>query len=85
LTMAEEKWYIYIIKCRDGKLYTGITNNLKKRIAAHNTGEGCRFTRCRYPVKLIYTEACKNRSEASRREIEIKKLSRKEKLVLVKK
>ena len=77
-------WYIYIIQCRDGKLYTGITNNLNRRLTEHNLGRGCRFTRSRKPVKLVYCQKLPGKSEALRREIEIKKLNRSQKLDLVK-
>ena len=49
-------WHVYILKCKDGKLYTGITNNLSRRIKAHNSGNGCRYTKYRAPVKLLYSE-----------------------------
>jgi putative endonuclease len=77
-------WHIYIIKCKDGKLYTGITNDLEKRVKAHNSGNGCKFTRCRTPVKLLHSEDCLNKPEALSREAQIKKLTRQEKLELIK-
>ncbi len=77
-------WHIYILKCKDGVLYTGITNNLKRRITVHNSGKGCKFTRCRVPVKLVYSEKSLNRSLASKREAQIKSLTRKKKLELIK-
>jgi len=77
-------WHIYIIKCKDGLLYTGITNNLEQRIKAHNSGNGCKFTRCRIPVKLVYSEKSLNRSSASKREAEIKSLTREKKVELIK-
>jgi len=77
-------WHIYIIRCKDSLLYTGITTNLNRRIKAHNSGNGCKFTKYRAPVKLLYTEDCLNRPAALKREIQIKSLSRKEKLALIK-
>jgi len=75
-------WQIYIVKCRDGSLYTGITNDLAKRIAAHNDGLGAKYTAARRPVRLVYSEASADRSSASKREIAIKRLARKAKLAL---
>ncbi len=75
-------WSIYIVRCADGTLYTGATNDVVRRIAQHNRGEGARYTRSRRPVTLIYEEACRNRSEAQAREYEIKQLSRAAKLAL---
>ena len=76
------KWTVYILKCGDGSLYTGITNNLAKRTLAHEQGSGAKYTRGRAPFSIIYKENYQNRSEATRRELEIKKLSRQEKLEL---
>ncbi|MDD5633715.1 MAG: GIY-YIG nuclease family protein [Candidatus Omnitrophica bacterium] len=76
-------WHVYIIQCKDDKLYTGITNNLERRISEHNSGRGARFTRCRIPVKLVFFEQQSDRSTALRKEIELKKLKRSEKLSLV--
>lgn len=70
------RWHIYIVECCDGSLYTGITNDLEKRLIAHNTGKGAKYTSARRPVKLIYSEGVANRSEASKREIAIKRLNR---------
>ena len=76
------KWQIYIIECRDGSLYTGITIDLEKRLAAHNAGKGAKYTTSRRPVRLIYREGAANRSEASKRENAIKRLNRNDKLAL---
>ena len=86
--MAEKKenesWVVYILECSDNTLYTGITNNLEKRLEQHNTGnDGAKYTRARRPVKCLYNEEQKNRSEATKREMAIKKLSRVEKLKLI--
>ncbi|MFA5157186.1 MAG: GIY-YIG nuclease family protein [Candidatus Omnitrophota bacterium] len=75
-------WRVYIIKCKDGILYTGITNNLERRVRAHNSGNGCKFTKYRCPVKLVYNEEAATRSKALKREAQIKKLPRKKKLAL---
>jgi len=78
-------YYIYILKCADQTLYTGITTDLKRRVAEHNTSKlGARYTSSRRPVRLIYSKKFKNRSTASVEEARIKKLSRVEKLALVK-
>ena len=87
--MAKKKdqtdWYVYILECNDSTLYTGITNNLEKRIEQHNHGqEAAKYTRVRRPVKYVYQESQGNRSEATKREMEIKKLSRIKKLQLIK-
>lgn len=87
MTKKEEKsdWFVYILECKDKTLYTGITNNLKKRVEQHNNSpEGAKYTRTRRPVKCVYQEKQKNRSEATKREMAVKKLSRAEKLKLIK-
>lgn len=77
-------YFVYILECADGTLYTGITNDVNKRLAAHNGDTtGAKYTRSRRPVKLAYTEKKKNRSTASKREAAIKKLTREEKLKLI--
>jgi len=73
-------WVVYILECKDKTLYTGITNNLERRLSQHETGTGAKYTKGRGPFQIVYTESCKNRSEASRRESEIKQLSKQEKL-----
>ncbi len=77
-------WTCYLLRCADETLYCGITNDLEKRLAAHNAGEGAKYTRGRAPMKLIYQEVCTDKSAALKREIEIKRLSREKKLALVK-
>ena len=72
--------YTYIVKCSDGSLYTGWTNNLEKRIKDHNAGRGAKYTKARRPVVLVYKEEFPTKQEAMKREWEIKRLSRKEKL-----
>ena len=73
----------YILRCADGSLYTGWTNNLEKRLRAHNGGTGGKYTRARRPVKLVYAEQFDTRQEAMSREWHIKRLSRAEKLQLI--
>ena len=75
-------WFVYILKCSDGSLYTGITNNIENRIKAHRDGKGAKYTKGRGPFKIIYKERCMNRSIASKRESENKSLNHKEKLKL---
>ena len=72
--------YTYIVKCSDGSLYTGWTNNLEKRIKDHNAGRGAKYTKARRPVVLVHKEEFPTKQEAMKREWEIKRLSRKEKL-----
>jgi len=79
-------YHLYILKCKDKTLYTGITTDLARRIIEHNTGKlGAKYTSTRRPVKLIYSKKFKNRSLASKEEMRIKKLKRIEKLELIKK
>lgn len=75
--------YTYIVECRDESLYTGWTNNLEKRIQAHNAGKGAKYTKSRLPVKLVYTETFETKEEAMSREYAIKHMKRKEKLLLI--
>ena len=75
--------YCYILQCSDGSYYTGWTNNLKKRLQAHQEGTGAKYTRGRTPVKLVHYETFPTKEEAMRREYEIKQLSRKEKEKLI--
>jgi len=77
-------YFVYIIKCKDGSLYTGITTDVLRRFDEHKNGKGGHYTRARGVLKVDYTEKRKNRSEASKREAEIKKLTRQEKLELIK-
>lgn len=79
----EKKNCVYMLKCRDGSLYTGWTNDINARLAAHNNGTGAKYTRGRSPVKLVYVEYLPDKSAALRREAGIKKLSRSQKLQLI--
>lgn len=81
--MAEQTWYLYILRCKDNKLYTGITVDVEKRFSAHCAGKGAKYTRGRGPLELIYQECCGSHSDALKRELEIKKLSRQQKDELI--
>lgn len=77
------RWAVYIVRCSDGTLYTGSTNALEQRVVRHNAGKGAKYTRSRLPVKLVWWMPVASRSDALRFEAEIKALSRKEKLSLI--
>ena len=80
------EWWVYLVSCSDGSLYTGITTNVERRISEHNTSKkGAKYTRNKRPVRLVYSEVQSDRSTASKREYFIKKLSREEKIKLIKK
>jgi putative endonuclease len=83
--LAADSWQVYIVRCADDSLYTGIARDLERRIAEHNAdnGLGASYTRSRRPVTLVYREVAADRSAASKREYQIKQLSRAEKLVLI--
>jgi putative endonuclease len=78
-------WYVYILRCADGSLYTGITTDVHRRLQEHNSKDGsaARYTRSRQPVQLVYQESAASRSEATRREMEIKAMDRTTKESLV--
>ncbi len=84
--LSDEPYYVYMLRCGDGSLYTGSTNNVDKRLKAHKSGAGCKYTRSHQPVELVYTEKLNNKSEALKREYAIKQLGKaqKEKLILKK-
>ena len=75
----EQSWFLYMVECADGTLYTGVTNDVARRLDAHNTGRGARYTRARRPVRLVYLDEQASRSEALRREHALKRLPRAEK------
>lgn len=75
--------YAYILRCCDGTLYSGWTNDLEKRLIAHNSGKGGKYTRSRVPVELVYFEEFESKSEAMHREWELKHLAREQKLCLI--
>ena len=80
--MSETNWVVYILQCNDDTLYTGITTNLERRINQHENGKGAKYTKGRSPFKIIYIQICNDKSSALKRELEIKKLKKSEKLNL---
>ena len=78
----EKYWYVYILKCGDGTLYTGITDDVSARLQAHREGKGAKYTRGRGPLELVYQEESENHSAAAKREWQIKQLKKQEKLLL---
>jgi putative endonuclease len=76
-------WFLYVVKCQDTSLYTGITTDIPRRIKEHNTKKGAFYTKNKIPVELVYQEAMAGQSQARKREAQIKQLTRKEKLELV--
>jgi predicted GIY-YIG superfamily endonuclease len=78
-----EVWFVYVLRCAEGTLYTGITKDVTRRIQQHNNGTASRYTRSRRPVKLVYQETQRSRSLALKREAAIKLLTRKQKLALI--
>ena len=79
----EQIWYLYMLRCGDGSLYTGITTDVEKRLEQHRSGKGAKYTRGRGPLELVYREECGSHSDALKREWEVKGLSRQEKLCLI--
>ena len=79
----ENTWKLYILRCADGTLYTGITTDVERRFAEHSSGKGAKYTRGRGPLELVYFEECSDKSAALKRELEIKALTRDEKLKLI--
>ncbi len=77
-----DAWTVYILECKDKTLYTGITNNLERRIQQHESGQGAKYTKGRGPFRVIHTESCKDKSLALQREHQIKQLTREQKLDL---
>jgi predicted GIY-YIG superfamily endonuclease len=80
----EKKWYLYILRCGDGTLYTGITTDVQARFAQHQAGKGAKYTRGRGPLEVVYTEECEDHSAALKRELAVKALSREEKEKMLK-
>jgi len=78
-------WFLYILRCSDNTFYTGITNDLQRRLDKHNDGRASRYTRGRLPVQLIYHERCRNKSSALKKEYTLKSLTRREKIHYIKK
>ena len=81
--MMQKKWFVYILRCGDGTLYTGITDDVQRRLEMHRSGKGAKYTRGRGPLKLRYQQVCESYSHALRREVQIKRLNRQEKLKLL--
>ena len=79
MKMMEATWYLYILRCWDDTLYTGITTDVEKRLEAHREGKGAKYTRGRSPLELVYREDCGSHSDALKREIAVKKLTRSQK------
>ncbi len=84
-SLYNNPWFVYIAECKDGTLYVGVAKDVNKRIKDHNSTNKCRYTRFRKPLTLAYKERCENYNIARKREIEIKRFSRKKKLELVNK
>lgn len=83
MSSLEEKWYVYILRCADNTLYTGITNHPERRLKAHNAGTASKYTRSRRPVSIVYQEDVDSKGEALRRELQIKGMSRQKKEALI--
>ena len=81
--IMEKKWKLYILRCGDGSLYTGITTDVERRLEEYRSGKGAKYTRGRTPLELAYVEECADKSAALKRELEIKALPRDEKLKLI--
>ena len=79
---GKDRWFCYVLACADGTFYTGITRSLDQRLSMHNRGLASKYTRGRLPVRLVYAEPHQNRSSASQREIQVKKMSRTQKRML---
>lgn len=79
----EPIWYVYILRCADDTLYTGISTDVEKRLQAHRTSRGAKYTRSRCPLTLVYREVCGSHSQALKREYQIKSMTRAEKLRLI--
>lgn len=76
-------WHLYILRCADGSLYTGITTDVERRLEEHRSGKGAKYTRGRGPLELVYREVCGSHSEALKREYAVKQLVRKDKLEMI--
>lgn len=80
---AEDSWWVYVVRCADRSLYTGVARNCETRLVEHNAGRGAKYTRSRLPVELVYAERAADRSTALQRELEIKRLPRQRKIELI--
>lgn len=83
LSPLDLAWFVYILRCADGSLYTGIAKDVNRRSQQHNAGTASRYTRCRLPVKVVYKQPQPDRNSALKREAAIKAMTRKEKLALI--
>ncbi len=83
MQIEHQHWYVYILRCKDGTLYTGITKDIERRCLQHNAGTASKYTRSRCPVKLVYQEQCIDQSSALKRELAIKAMTRRAKLQLI--
>ena len=79
----ESQWYLYVLRCADGTLYTGITTDVETRFAAHQSGKGAKYTRGRGPLELVHQEVCEDHSQALKREYAFKQLSREQKMLFL--
>jgi len=84
MTESSSVWWVYILRCADDSLYTGVTNDPDGRLTTHNAGKGARYTRARLPVEMVWKERAADRSAAQSREWAIKQLGRRDKLALIK-
>lgn len=83
---VKQPWFVYMLRCADGSLYSGITTDVVRRVQEHNTDQkGAKYTKARRPVQLMYQKRCKDRSDAATKEASLKKLTRKEKLNVIEK
>lgn len=81
--MLMPTWFVYMVRCGDGSLYTGITVDVEKRVALHNDGKGAKYTRARIPVKLVWSAEMQTATDARKAEVDLKRLSKKEKEELI--
>ncbi len=81
--MTQKIWYVYILRCGDGSLYTGITTDVERRLQMHSSGKGAKYTRGRGPLTVVYREQCADHGAALRRELEIKAMTREEKTDMI--
>lgn len=79
----DKRWYLYILRCGDGTLYTGITTDVEARLSQHRCGKGAKYTRGRGPLELVYREECENHSHALKRELAVKAMTKEEKQKLI--
>lgn len=79
----DNTWFVYMLRCGDGSLYTGIARDVQARLEQHQSGKGAKYTRGRWPLELVYTEQCPDKSVALKRELQIKALTRAQKLELI--